>query len=246
MSTADIASWHPGTVMQDFSLRAFATAARRRSAADIGMWQIDDFENQIILTPRHIMEPGLMASSPMINIWHGHHWSTNKTWPLVSSNLLNRLKQIHGGLSLIPWTSLHWFWVSMLLIANTFTARRLPWQRESWQRTPAKATNLCVGQGYTNHLAHQFGRLCMMCDTATTTIHQIQEKPYKTHHTKLPVPNHYSLSSLNPTFSPSPRVEFTQNHLKSRLLTERSNNCDVGKEENGKAAIHIVCNLSKL
>lgn len=145
MSTADIASWHPGTVMQDFSLRAFATAARRRSAADIGMWQIDDFENQIILTPRHIMEPGLMASSPMINIWHGHHWSTNKTWPLVSSNLLNRLKQIHGGLSLIPWTSLHWFWVSMLLIANTFTARRLPWQRESWQRTPAKATNLCVG-----------------------------------------------------------------------------------------------------
>ena len=186
MSTADIASWHPGTVMQDFSLRAFATAARRRSAADIGMLQIDDFENQTILTPRHIMEPGLMAGSPsscpetihgsfpMINIWNGHHWSTNKTWPcsILSGCIgelepVDRLKQIHGGLSLIPWTSLHWFWVSMLLIANTFTARRPPWQRESWQRTPAKAINLCVGQGYTNHLPHQFGRLCMMCDTAT-------------------------------------------------------------------------------
>ena len=80
MSTADIASWHPGTVMQDFSLRAFATAARRRSAADIGMWQIDDFENQIILTPRHIMEPGLMASSPSScpeTIHGSFQWSTS-------------------------------------------------------------------------------------------------------------------------------------------------------------------------
>lgn len=145
------------------------------------MWKkhVTPCYKSLILSPRTKLEPGVMAaphrhvwkqymgsgSFPMISIWNVDHWSINKAWPfnhawpvdpvtifhpilLVRLNLLN-LKQAHG----ISWTPLQWFRFSML-IANTFTVRRLPWQRESWQRTPARAINPCVGKGYTNHLPH--------------------------------------------------------------------------------------------